>query len=63
MEISLRIQLVAGNTVLATRVFEQSAATESGDPQGGVAAASRLLETLLPEIAAFCAAQSQQLGR
>lgn len=61
VELGLRVQLRAQDTVLATRVFEKSMPTPTDDPQGGVLAANQLLEKLLPEIAAFCMSQSREV--
>ena len=54
---TLRATLVDLTTrrVLAWRQFDQSVASASEDPQGGVTAANRVVRSVLDELAAFCA--------
>ena len=53
---TLRATLVDLTTrrVLAWREFDQSVASASEDPQGGVSAANRVVRSVLDELAAFC---------
>ena len=53
---TLRATLVDLTTrrVLAWRQFDQSVASASEDPQGGVSAANRVVRNVLDELAAFC---------
>ena len=54
---TLRATLVDLTTrrVLAQREFDQTAASASEDPPGGVTAANRAVRSVLDELAAFCA--------
>ncbi len=54
---TLRATLVDLTTrrVLAWRQFDQTAASATEDPQGGVTAANRVVRSVLDELAAFCA--------
>lgn len=56
LQLALRLQLIAADRVVATKIFAKTLATESADPQGGVAATNKALSQLLPEIARFGAA-------
>ena len=57
MRFTLRAYLVDNTTrrVIATREFEATAAAASENPQGGVAAATQAVKSVLAELAAFCA--------
>jgi len=46
---------VSSRRVVATREFDAVVATASEDPQGGVTAANRAVQTVLDMLAAFCA--------
>jgi len=67
MRIDLRVQLtnVASGEIVATHVFAASEPTPEATPYGGVRAADRALQRLLPRIAAFCAiaAHSQRAAK
>ncbi len=54
---TLRAYLVEENTrrVLAWREFEAADSAASDDPYGGIVAANRAVQTVLAELAAFCA--------
>jgi cholesterol transport system auxiliary component len=54
---TLRAYLVASGTrrVIASREFEAAIPTASEDPHGGVVAANRAVQTVLENLAAFCA--------
>ncbi|MEO8143224.1 MAG: ABC-type transport auxiliary lipoprotein family protein [Betaproteobacteria bacterium] len=53
----LRVYLVENATrrVIATREFEATVASASEDPQGGVVAAGRAVQSVLEQLAVFCA--------
>lgn len=53
IQLSLRFQIIAGDRVMATKNYEKAVETSAQTPQGGAAAVNRLLEELLPEVAAF----------
>lgn len=57
VRITLRAQLVdlRRGKVLATRTFDGTEPASADDPYGGVAAANKVLATMLPQITAFCA--------
>ena len=57
VRLTLRADLIAtaGRRVLASREFDASAAATSEDAPGGVAAAHAAVQTVLAELAAFCA--------
>jgi cholesterol transport system auxiliary component len=46
--------------VLAWRVFDESVAAASDDPYGGVVAANRAVQTVLEQLAVFCATAAGQ---
>ena len=64
---TLRAYLVDDNTrrVLAWREFDTALASASEDPYGGVVAANQAVQTVLAELAAFCAetARAQRKAR
>lgn len=55
-QLRLRVQLVdvKQRRVLASRIFEAGHPAPAASPYGGVQAANRAWQTLLPEIVAFC---------
>ena len=57
MRFTLRAYLVDDKTrrVLAWREFDAAVPAASEDPYGGVVAANRAVQTVLEELAAFCA--------
>lgn len=59
IQLSLRLQIIIGSAVVATKLFEKTIGAESPDAQGGAAAVNNALEEILPEIAKFCAALLQ----
>ena len=60
IELSLTAQLVdvRSRRVLAARTFDETEATTSDDPSGGVAAANAALARVLAGLVAFCAAEA-----
>ena len=58
VRLTLRAVLLdtARRRVLATREFDLSEMAPSADPYGGVVAAQRAVQRMLPELATFCAA-------
>lgn len=62
VELAVRAQLVdtATQQPVATRLFGVSIPAASDDPRGGAAAANEAVRTLLPQLAAWCAAASAQ---
>ena len=56
VHLALRAQLLDSRTraVLATRLFESSAASDSDDAAGGVAAAQRAVQAVLGALVPFC---------
>ncbi|MGA7801408.1 MAG: ABC-type transport auxiliary lipoprotein family protein [Gammaproteobacteria bacterium] len=65
VELTLRARLtdLAGQRVLATRVFAVSQPAAKDDPYGGVAAANEAVQTLLKELTRFCVVHAQERGR
>ena len=63
LRFTLRAHLVDSRTrkVLAWREFDQTVAAPSDDPRGGVAAANRAVQTVLGQLAGFCAEASRAL--
>jgi len=58
MRLTCRVEVIDRNGILmASKVFDGTEPAVSQDAVGGVLAANRLLDRLLPEIASFCAAQ------
>ena len=59
---TLRAHLVDNATrrVLAWRVFDASVAAATDDPYGGVVAANRAVQTVLEQLAGFCATAAAQ---
>ncbi|HRD88795.1 MAG TPA: ABC-type transport auxiliary lipoprotein family protein [Accumulibacter sp.] len=59
---TLRAHLVDNTTrrVLAWRVFDESVAAATEDPYGGVVAANRAVQTVLEQLAGFCATAAAQ---
>ncbi|MER2538473.1 MAG: hypothetical protein ABTQ26_04440, partial [Azonexus sp.] len=62
---TLRATLIDENTrrVVAWREFDESVATSSEDPYGGVVAANRALQMTLENLANFAAATANQSQR
>ena len=64
---TLRASLVESVTrrVIASREFEAAVPAASEDPYGGVVAANRAVQTVLENLAAFCAeaARSAQMAK
>ena len=63
LRFTLRAHLVDSHTrkVLDWREFDQTVAAPSDDPRGGVAAANRAVQTVLGQLAGFCAEASRAL--
>ena len=63
LRFTLRAHLVDSHTrkVLAWREFDQTMAAPSDDPRGGVAAANTAVQTVLGQLADFCAEASRAL--
>jgi cholesterol transport system auxiliary component len=59
MRLTLQVEVIdREGLVLASRLYDVTEPADSPDAVGGVLAANRLLERLLPEIATFCAAET-----
>jgi cholesterol transport system auxiliary component len=65
VRLTLRATLVDSATrrVMATRQFEAVVAAASDDPHGGVTAANRAVQTVLGELAAYCAEAAELTKR
>jgi cholesterol transport system auxiliary component len=59
MRLTLQVEVIdREGLVLASRLYDVTEPADSPDAVGGVLAANRLLERLLPEIATFCATET-----